>query len=104
MIMTYETTDLTADVPIKLNGITSRNPIDAIKTCISSSEIDIMDFFKAWPLPYSVMAERIRRAGLRITANRIKAIMEGDLMNDLEKYMLKILSLEMRNDIEKITI
>ncbi len=102
--MASDTKKITGSVTAKLNGFTSRNPMDAIKVVIGSKEIEPIEIFKAWPLTYSVMAERIRKAGLNINFERIREIMEFGVMTEMENYMLKILSLEIRNDIDKIKI
>ena len=80
-----------------------RNPIEsAMHSLRGYDESTVRDFFTAWSIPFSVVAERLRISGYPVTAKHIEAILKAPTMDREGEYLLSIAMMEMRNDIIKI--
>lgn len=66
-----------------------------------NEELHPVNFFIAWAIPAPVIAERLRRSGIEIDAKYIHDILSGGIINESDKYLLSLLMVEMRNDINK---
>ncbi len=77
---------------------------EAIVKASQSGELVLKDFFQAWPIPVPVMAERLRRAGYHLTSYDLHTMVASDRESErhLGDYVLKVILLELRNDIDKV--
>lgn len=69
---------------------------------LTKTDTDPRDFFTAWAIPASVIAERLRRLGWEnVKGKEIENIMHDGIKNTDQRYLLSIAMMEMRNDITK---
>lgn len=76
----------------------------AIEKASRSQYLALKEFFEAWPVAVPIMAERLRRAGYNITTRQLHAMVSSPRPQDrhLGDYALRVVLLEMRNDIDKV--
>ena len=76
----------------------------AIVKASESHELVIQEFFEAWIIPVPIMSERLRLAGYHVSSRdlHLMANSEEDSEHHMMNHALKVVLLEMRNDIDKV--
>lgn len=62
---------------------------------------DPIDFFLAWSIQPSVIAERLRRLGYDVSSKHIDDIIHVGIRNKMEFSMLTVVMMELLNDVNK---
>lgn len=65
------------------------------------TKTDPIDFFVAWSVPPSVIAERLRRLGYDIQRTQINTILHKGISSNDERSMLMVAMMETLNDLNK---
>lgn len=62
---------------------------------------DPVQFFNAWAVSPAIIAERLRRSGFQADAEHINEIMKNGIHDKMDRYLLSVAMMEMKNDINR---